>query len=89
MKTFADAQPVCEICGSVLVDKEIDYIDHSDGHFLIVRSVPVQECIENGHQFMHASVAKKIERIFELDRSEALQPKEVISVPVVELDMAL
>ena len=80
---------LCAICGSQLIEKTVDYIDRSNGHFLIVRDVPVQECAENGHQFFHASVAKKIERLFELDRQNALSPKEVVSVPVVELDMAV
>ncbi len=77
----------CPICGSRLEQKTIEYIDDNDGHFLLVREVPVRECIENGHQFMQASVAKKIERLFELDRRHEVTPKEVISVPVVELDM--
>jgi YgiT-type zinc finger domain-containing protein len=79
---------LCTICGSQLIEKTVDYIDRSNGHFLIVRDVPVKECVDNGHQFFHASVAKKIERLFELDRQNALSPKEVVSVPVVELDMA-
>jgi YgiT-type zinc finger domain-containing protein len=76
----------CAICGSKLVSKKIEYIDRSEDHFLIVRDVPVQECEENGHQFFHAGVAKQIEKLFELDRQQALEPVEVISVPVVELD---
>jgi len=86
MNSFEESS-TCAICGSALTDKIIDYIDHNDGHFLIVRDVPVQECIENGHQFVQASVAKKIEKLFEMDRQQVLKPKEVITVPVVELDM--
>jgi len=79
--------PPCAVCGSRIVIKTIDYIDRNEGHFLIVRNVPVQECVENGHQFFHASIAKEIERLFALDRQHALKPKEILSVPVVELGM--
>ena len=87
MNNLSDERSVCSICGSALVSKTIEYIDRNDGHFLIVRAVPVQECVENGHQFMHATVAKKIEKLFEMDRRQALIPTDVVSVPVVELDM--
>jgi len=79
----------CPICNSQMAEKLIDYIDNEQGQFLIVRNVPVRECIENGHQFLHASVAKKIERLFELDRTHSLTPKETIAVPVVELGMVI
>jgi YgiT-type zinc finger domain-containing protein len=88
MNTFNNDSPVCAICGSHLVSKRIDYIDRNDGHYLIVRDVPGRECAENGHQFFQASVAKKIERLFELDREHALTPTETVAVPVVELGMA-
>ena len=87
MMTLNDEASVCAICESTMVSKKIDYFDRNNGHFLIVRNVPVQECIENGHQFMHASIAKKIEQIFEMDRQQTLKPKEMVSVPVVELDI--
>jgi len=88
MNTIQDKPSVCAICGSRLEPKTIDYIDRNDGHFLIVRDVPVVECAENGHQFFHASVAHKIERLFEQDRQHTLTPVEVVEVPVVELSMA-
>jgi YgiT-type zinc finger domain-containing protein len=88
MKNVESDLSKCAICGSQLVHKKIEFIDRNNGHFLIVRDVPVQECLENGHQFLDAAVAKKIEKLFQLDRQQALTPKEVISVPVVELDMA-
>jgi hypothetical protein len=56
---------------------------------LIVRNVPIQECIESGHQFMDAAAAKEIEKIFELDRLHLLKPGQTISVPVVELEMSV
>lgn len=86
MNTVSDEISTCAICGSRLVKKQIDYIDRNNGHFLIVRNVPVRECVENNHQFLHASVAKKIERLFQLDREHALTPTETIAVPVVELE---
>lgn len=89
MNTRKDENTKCAICSSQLVEKKIDYFDSSNGHFLIIKDVPVQECVDNGHQFFHASVAKKIERIFRLDNEHALIPDETISVPVVGLDMAV
>ena len=80
---------VCAICGSRLVSKEIEYIEKINGHFLIIENVPVRECLDNGHQFFHASVAKEIERLFELDRQQALKPKKMVTVPVVGLAMAM
>ncbi len=71
-----------------MIEKTIDYIDRSDDHFLIVRDVPVHECIENGHQFLQAAIAKKVEKLFELDSQQALTPVEILPVPVVELNMA-
>ena len=79
----------CAICGSALIVKRIDYIDSNDGQFLIVRNVPVQECDESGHQFIDAAAAKEIEKIFELDRLHLLKPEQTISVPVVELEIAV
>ena len=77
----------CAICGSRLVQKQIDYTDRNNGHFLIVSNVPVRECVENGHQFLHASSAKKIEQLLELDREHALSPTETLTVPVIEFDV--
>jgi hypothetical protein len=85
MLTIHREATACPICGSQLITKGIEYFDDNNSHFLIVREVPVRECQENGHQFRHASIAKKIEQLFELDRNHALTPTEVISVPVVEL----
>ena len=86
MNTIRDETGICAICGSPLVNRTIDYIDRNDGRYLIVHNVPVRECAENGHQFFHASVAKKIERLFELDRQRVLKPTRIVSVPMVELD---
>jgi YgiT-type zinc finger domain-containing protein len=81
--------PLCAICGSTLVIKRIDYIDSNDGQFLIIKNVPVQECEESGHQFMDAATAKEIEKMFALDRDHLLKPEKLISVPVVELNLAI
>lgn len=88
MNTISDELSTCAICGSRLAQKQIDYLDRNNGHFLIVSNMPVRECVENGHQFLHASVAKKIERLFELDRANALTPMDTVAVPVVELNSA-
>lgn len=77
---------LCPICGSSTNIKQIDYIDWSNGHILVVREVPVRECQDFGHQFMTAEVAKKIEALFDLDRLGSLRPQTVLTAPVVELD---
>lgn len=87
MKTTINETKKCPICGSTMTNQTIDYIDKSAENYLIIRDVPVQECLENGHQFFHATVAKEIERLFELDRKHALRPQEIVSVPVVALEM--
>lgn len=82
-----DQRSICPICGSPMLRKTIYYIDWNDGHVLVVSEVPVRECRKCGHQFLHAGVAKKIERLFELDRQHVLHPKEMIETPVVDLNM--
>jgi len=79
-------QDLCPICGSPSIRKTIAYMDWNDGHILVISNVPVRECREYGHQFLHASVGRKIERLFALDRQHVLQPREVIETPVVELE---
>ncbi len=78
----------CPICASPTVRKVIPYMDWNDGHILVISDVPVRECREYGHQFLHAGVARKIERLFDLDRQHLLQPRKMMNTPVVELSMA-
>lgn len=83
-----DENTICPICGSPLIEKEIDYSDWSADHLLVVRSVPVRECVENGHRFFHASVARSLDRLFLADQQGRLKPVSIMQVPVVELDSA-
>jgi YgiT-type zinc finger domain-containing protein len=80
-------QDRCPICGSKIIEKVIDYSDWNAGHLLVVRSVPVRECEENGHRFFQANVARSLEKLFQADRDGQLQPVEMMAVPVVELAM--
>jgi YgiT-type zinc finger domain-containing protein len=80
---------ICPICGSELVDKVIDYSDWNSGHLLVVREVPVRECVANGHRFFQAGVARSLERLFEAERQEQLKPVEIMEVPVFRLDLAV
>lgn len=79
---------LCPICGSKLIEKVIDYSDWSAGRLLVVRSVPVRECAENGHRFFHVRVARSLEKLFQADQQGTLQPIEIMQVPVVELATA-
>lgn len=83
---ISDKNSLCPICGSKTATRLIDYVDWSGGHVLIIREVPVRECHEFGHQYMAASIAKEIERLFDLDQQGNLNPQEVISAPVVTLN---
>jgi YgiT-type zinc finger domain-containing protein len=67
---------ICPICGSNITQKIIDYSDWSNGHLLVVRKVPVRECQTNGHRFFQASVARALERIFDMARQNKLRPIE-------------
>ncbi len=87
MNTLINETSVCAVCGSRLASKKIDYIDQRNGHLVVIRDVPVRECAENGHQFLHSSTAKKIEQLLELDREHALIPTETLTVPVIEFDV--
>ncbi|MBI1882145.1 MAG: YgiT-type zinc finger protein [Chloroflexi bacterium] len=82
-------QNLCPLCGSEIVEKIIDYSDWNDGHLLVVRGVPVRECMANGHRFFHARIARSLERLFEADRHGQLKPVEIMEVPVVKLDLAV
>jgi YgiT-type zinc finger domain-containing protein len=79
---------ICPICGSKLIEKVIDYSDWNAGRLLVVRSVPVRECEENGHRFFHVRVARSLEKLFQADQQGKLQPIEIMQVPVVELATA-
>ena len=83
-----DETTICPIYGSLLIEKEIDYSDWSADHLLVVRSVPVRECAENGHRFFHARVARSLDRLFQADQQGRLKPVSIMQVPVVELDTA-
>ena len=84
-----DDKEICPICGSEIVEKVIDYSDWNDGHLLVVREVPVRECITNGHRFFQAKVARSLERLFEADSQGQLTPIEIMEVPVVKLDLTV
>jgi YgiT-type zinc finger domain-containing protein len=85
----ANEKDNCPICGSEIVEKIIDYSDWNDGHLLIIREVPVRECVANGHRFFPAKVARSLERLFEADRRGQLTPIDIMEVPVVKLDSAV
>jgi YgiT-type zinc finger domain-containing protein len=76
---------ICPICGSKMIERVIDYSDWNAGRLLVVRSVPVRECEENGHRFFQAQVARSLEKLFQADREGKLRPVAIMEVPVVEL----
>ncbi len=82
---MTDINTLCPICGSKTSTRLIDYVDWNDGHVLVVRDVPVRECVDFGHQFLAAHIAKEIEQLFDLDLQGALKPQEILATPVVKL----
>ncbi|MBU2609722.1 MAG: YgiT-type zinc finger protein [Chloroflexi bacterium] len=87
MEKLSTQPDLCPICGSTTSIHYIDYMDWSNGHILVIRQVPVRECHDFGHQFMAAQVAKKIERLFGLDQKGSLSHQEILSAPVVNLNV--
>lgn len=81
-------QDICPICGSKIVERVIDYSDWNIGRLLVVRSVPVRECEENGHRFFQAKVARSLEKLFQADREGHLRPVAIMQVPVAEFALA-
>ena len=81
-------QDICPICGSKMIERVIDYSDWNAGRLLVVRSVPVRECEENGHRFFQAKVARSLEKLFQADREGQLQPVSIMQVPVAEFALA-
>lgn len=77
-------QNICPICGSKMIERVIDYNDWNAGHLLVVRSVPVRECEENGHRFFQAKVARALEKLFQADLAGQLRPVAVMQVPVAD-----
>ncbi len=88
MNNLMTEQDACPICGSTLIEKVIDYNDWSNDHLMVIRSVPVHECQEQGHRFFSASVARRLETLFDSENEAQLRPIEIMKVPVVEFALA-
>jgi YgiT-type zinc finger domain-containing protein len=80
---------VCPICGGRLTQKQIDYVDWHNGSLVVVKDVPVKECVENGHQILAARTAKEIEQLFDRFAAHRIQATQTLRVPVLALSPAV
>ncbi|MBF0316948.1 MAG: YgiT-type zinc finger protein [Nitrospirae bacterium] len=76
---------VCNFCGdNSFIEKRVQYIYKHDDRFLIVNSVPCQECGFCGEQYFEAAVLKKIEKDFHDIYFHGRAVEQEIKVPVEE-----
>ncbi|MBF0536709.1 MAG: YgiT-type zinc finger protein [Nitrospirae bacterium] len=76
---------VCNFCGNEgFVEKRVQYIYKHDDLFLIVNSVPCEECGFCGEQYFEAAVLKKIEKDFRDIYFYGRVVEREIKVPVEE-----
>ncbi|MBF0607923.1 MAG: YgiT-type zinc finger protein [Candidatus Magnetobacterium sp. LHC-1] len=76
---------VCNFCGKdSFVEKRVQYIYKHDDRFLIVNSVPCEECVFCGEQYFGASVLKKIEKDFRDIYIYGKVVEQEIKVPIEE-----
>ena len=72
--TYSD----CYFCGGEVEEQLMSREIWHDGVLFIVEDVPTGVCIQCGEKFIHADVAKSLDRILEGNAS----PQKVIRVPV-------
>ncbi len=76
---------LCSFCGNKnFTNKKVQYIYKHNGHFLIINSVPCEECDYCGEQYYKASILKKIERNFQKIHTAKKKVKKSVKVPVEE-----
>jgi hypothetical protein len=78
----------CPRCQSAFDDVVIEYVTLDNGHLLVIRDVPAVRCRANGHEYILEKTLDQIERLLKLEQEEALQPSEMLNVPVFSLRMA-
>lgn len=76
---------MCNFCGNKnFENKAVQYFYKQNDQFLMVNSVPCEECEYCGEQYFKADVLKKIEKEFAEIYSSGKKIKSEINVPVEE-----
>ncbi len=52
---------------------------------VVVRDVPALHCLAQGHDFLLEETLDRLEALIELERTEQVQPEEMLQVPVFQL----
>jgi len=87
---FLTDQPEhCTRCHQDLEYAEIQYVTWYNGHLMIIRDVPILRCQVNGHEYMLEKTLDRIEKLLTLEKTQKLQPAEMINVPVFKLETAV
>jgi len=74
---------VCSFCGNInFTEKSVQYFYKHNGHFLVVNSVPCEECEYCGEQYFKANVLKKVEEKFNDIYVSNKKPKQQIKLPI-------
>jgi YgiT-type zinc finger domain-containing protein len=77
----------CPRCQGGLDDSVIEYVVWNNGHLLVIRDVPALRCRANGHEYILEKVLDQVEHLLDLEKTQKLQPTEVMRVPVFSLKM--
>lgn len=76
---------ICNFCGNKnFKENQVQYIYRHNGQFLVVNSVPCEECEFCGERYFRAEVLKKIEQEFNAIYSSGKKVKREVKVPVEE-----
>jgi YgiT-type zinc finger domain-containing protein len=85
---IADRPTHCPRCKHDLEETEIQYVTLHNGRLVVIRDVPVLRCRTNGHEYMLEKTLDQVEQLLNLEKTQKLQPAEMIHVPVFKLGMA-
>ncbi len=78
----------CPRCRNDLERVVIRYVAWEKGEIVVIRDVPALRCQTRGHEYILESTLDRIERLFDLERTQNLKPAETIHVPVFSLNIA-
>ncbi len=78
----------CPRCRNDLEGVVIRYVAWKNGEIVVIRDVPALRCQARGHEYILESTLDRIERLFDLEKTQKLKPAETIHVPVFSLNIA-
>lgn len=83
---LTDKPEHCPRCQQDLEYAEIQYVTWYNRQLIIIRDVPILNCQLNGHKYMLEKTLDRIEQLLTLEKTQKLQPAEIINVPVFKLE---